>query len=118
MDFTNFNISSLPSVDVKNQLQENFERKKQSEEASIKLAQQKDYEIQLLEEQNQILNKNYESLYNQYNKLKDIYETQTKAYLEKQEEAKNSKKFNAIMLVVATIAALVAICGLVIQIIT
>lgn len=61
-------------------------------------------QIQLLNEQNKLLTDNY-------NKLKEIYDAQSESYQNAREDLKRSRRYNAWMMTIATVAMLAAIAG-------
>jgi len=61
-------------------------------------------QIEVLVQQNQLLSDNY-------NKLKDMYDAQERAYQESREDLKSSRIFNRWMMVIAVIAMLAAIAS-------
>ena len=61
-------------------------------------------QIEVLVQQNQFLSDNY-------NKLKDMYDAQERAYQESREDLKSSRIFNRWMMVIAVIAMLAAIAS-------
>lgn len=61
-------------------------------------------QVELLVQQNQLLSQNY-------NKLRDMYSTQARAYQESREDLRSSRIFNRWMMVIAVIAMLAAIAG-------
>ena len=61
-------------------------------------------QIEVLVQQNQLLSDNY-------NKLKDMYDAQERAYQESREDLRSSRIFNRWMMAIAVIAMLAAIAG-------
>lgn len=61
-------------------------------------------QIEVLVQQNQLLSDNY-------NKLKDMYDAQERAYQESREDLRSSRIFNRWMMVIAIIAMLAAIAS-------
>lgn len=61
-------------------------------------------QIKVLVQQNQLLSDNY-------NKLKDMYDAQERAYQESREDLRSSRIFNRWMMAIAVIAMLAAIAG-------
>ena len=66
---------------------------------------------ELLEQQLEIIQKQNELLYDNYDKLKEMFDAQVQANRETKAELKQSKRFNAWMMVIAIIAMLAAIAG-------
>ena len=66
---------------------------------------------ELLEQQLEIIQKQNELLYDNYDKLKEMFNAQVNANQETKAELKQSKRFNAWMMVIAIIAMLAAIAG-------
>lgn len=66
---------------------------------------------ELLEQQLEIIQKQNELLYDNYDKLKEMFDSQVQANRETKAELKQSKRFNAWMMVIAIIAMLAAIAG-------
>lgn len=73
-------------------------------EASIAQKELLIEQLQAIKEQNDLLSDNY-------NKLKELYDTQVAANQEAKKELKQSKHFNIAMMVIAIIAMLAAIAG-------
>ena len=66
---------------------------------------------ELLEQQVEMIQKQNELLYDNYSKLKEMYDAQVDANKEAKEELKRSKRSNLIMMIIAFIAMLAAIAG-------
>lgn len=66
---------------------------------------------ELLEQQIEIIRTQNDLLFDNYTKLKDLYDAQVNANKEATEELKRSKRFNAWMMVIAIIAMIAAIAG-------
>lgn len=66
---------------------------------------------ELLEQQLEIIQKQNELLYDNYDKLKEMFDAQVQANRETKAELKQSKRFNAWMMVIAIVAMLAAIAG-------
>ena len=66
---------------------------------------------ELLEQQIEIIRTQNDLLFDNYTKLKDLYDAQVNANKEATEELKKSKRFNAWMMVIAIIAMIAAIAG-------
>lgn len=66
---------------------------------------------ELLEQQLEIIQKQNELLYDNYDKLKEMFDAQVQTNRETKAELKQSKRFNAWMMVIAIIAMLAAIAG-------
>lgn len=79
-------------------------------EASIEQRKLLEQQVDLLKVQNGQLTENY-------NKLKELYDKQVADGAEAQKELKNSKRFNAWMMVIAIISMLAAIAGPIISVI-
>ena len=73
-------------------------------EASIEQKELLQQQLEMIREQNVFLCDNYE-------KLKEMYDTQVQANIEAKTELDRSKRFNAWMMVIAIIAMLAAIAG-------
>ena len=65
----------------------------------------------LLEQQNHLLKIQNGQLTDNYNKLKELYDSQVASGEEAQKELKKSKRFNAWMMVIAIISMLAALAG-------
>lgn len=66
---------------------------------------------ELLEQQIEIIQMQNDLLFDNYTKLKELYDAQVNANKEATEELKKSKRFNAWMMVIAIIAMIAAIAG-------
>ena len=61
-------------------------------------------QINILVEKNKLLADNY-------NKLKEMYDAQAESYKAAQEDLKSSRRYNAIMMIIAAVAMIAAIAG-------
>ena len=73
-------------------------------EASIAQKEILEQEIRIIQKQNELLSDNYL-------KLKEMFDAQVEANKEAKEELKRSKRFNAVMMIIAIIAMLATIAG-------
>ena len=80
--------------------------------AAANISQQK-----LLEEQIRLLKKQNETLTDNYNKLKELYEAQAQAAEEAQKDLHHSRVFNRWMMAIAVVSMVTTIAGLIITII-
>ena len=66
---------------------------------------------ELLEQQLEVIKKQNELLYDNYEKLKELYDAQVQATKEAKEDLEKSKRFNAWMMVISIIAMLAAVAS-------
>ena len=66
---------------------------------------------ELFEQQIKILQKQNELLFDNYSKLKELFDAQVETNKEAKEELKRSKRFNIAMMIIAIIAMIAAIAG-------
>ena len=66
---------------------------------------------ELFEQQIEMIQKQNDILFDNYTKLKELYDEQVNANKEAKEELKRSKRFNIAMMVIAIIAMIAAIAG-------
>ncbi|HBI60864.1 MAG TPA: hypothetical protein DDY31_06585 [Lachnospiraceae bacterium] len=96
--YPKFEIPDLPIIDPENTIMGDIKRK--IEEQNTLTSQQ----INILVEQNKLLSENY-------NKLKDMYDAQAESYKSAQADLRNSRRYNAIMMIIAAVAMIAAIAG-------
>lgn len=66
---------------------------------------------ELFEQQIEIIQKQNELLFDNYSKLKELFDAQVETNKEAKEELKRSKRFNIAMMIIAIIAMIAAIAG-------
>ncbi len=66
---------------------------------------------ELFEQQLEIIQKQNELLFDNYSKLKELFDAQVETNKEAKEELKRSKRFNIAMMIIAIIAMIAAIAG-------
>lgn len=93
-----FQMPDIETIDPEDTIMGDIKRKIQEQnELAAK-------QIEVLIHQNELLSDNY-------NKLKDMYDAQERAYQESREDLRSSRIFNRWMMVIAVIAMLAAIAG-------
>lgn len=94
----NYEIPHVETIDPEDTIMGDIKHKIQEQNELVTK------QIGVLVQQNQLLSDNY-------NKLKDMYDAQKRAYQESREDLRSSRIFNRRMMVIAVIAMLAAIAG-------
>ena len=66
---------------------------------------------ELFEQQIEIIQKQNELLFDNYSKLKELFDAQVEANKEAKDELKQSRRFNTVMIIIAVISMIAAVAG-------